>query len=355
MNRFVKKATAMLLTGLMVISLLSGCSSLQLAQRDIVDAVSIDYSADGYTVCVAAFNIIGDPQGKSYKIYRETGDTLGDTFSALMSNTLSSLMFENNTVIFLGSDAYKYRYFEIIEYLAHNYRGDMDTQVIGVTTEAETVMEKIISQQGSFSQLIVNLTDQKLQHRACANGLYQCAPDANGQIKNAFLPVVQLCDYAQPLDEQASQTELSLSEVAVFNQNGWVENLNGELMEGVLLLLGRTLRIPITIEKDGLLLEASLLEPNIRLFRDENEPNTILVRCTAEFVLPNSASGLSDQEIMQAKKDNERYLSALLAETTYQCRTVYNIDLLNLDHYTYLLSEKPQGEFPKLMFSVKIR
>ncbi len=349
-----RKIAAILLCGLLI-SLLSGCgSSMQLAQRDIVDAITIDYSDEGFTVCIAAFNISKEEEANGYKVYTEEAETLNDAFLALMNNTLSALMFENNTVVFIGADAYKYRYAMVMDYLAHSYRGDMNTQIIGTASNARTALEKIVAQKGSFSQLVANLSDPKLQRRACSNQLYQCAPDKNGKIRSAFLPVVTFKDYQQP-DSEQTRTEMTLTSLAVYNDSGWIEDLTGELMEGVLILQNRTHRIPLQIEVNGNTVDASLQEPTVKLVRNDQDASALIVQCTVDFVLPNAVAGMSDGTIRAIKTQNEQYLTSLLAQATYHCRALYGIDLLNLGSYTYLLAEKPQGLYPDLTFKADIR
>ncbi|MEG1384028.1 MAG: Ger(x)C family spore germination C-terminal domain-containing protein [Oscillospiraceae bacterium] len=320
----------------------TACSkqSVELSQREIVDAVSIDCDDSGYTVCAVAFRISADDKkNESYKFYKSKGETLSESFNQLEQNTLSSLMFENNSVILLGKSVCEKKYSDTINYLFGNYKGAVQTEILGTASSAEEFISSIASSGNSFTQIIENFTSAVLKNAAISNPMYKCAPKKNGVVSMAFLPIVEAVEFEQPDAQKTKIIEVRLKGLSIFSNDRYLNTVNDELMTGIMLVQNRIEKIPIEIASGKRVFSAELEKPRLTVFKDTNKTNEYTVRCSLCITTADSVSSLSEVERAAVKNEAAKYIRYLLTNAIQQTSSVYKIDILNLQWYRFLESD----------------
>lgn len=331
---------------------MTGCGSLELSQREIIDAVGIDYGADGYTVTLAAFETAENKNG--YKLYSQSANSLQDAFDELSKDTMGSLMYENNALIMLGSDAYRYQYESIMSFLLSSYEGELNTQVVGLRTKAEETINTISTQGMSFARLVTNLTDEQLQRWSYSNPIYKCAPDQSGKYGGQLLPILEMTRYPQNENSEV-KTEMSLYALALISKNGWAADIRGEEMNAVMLLQNKIKKIPIQVFLGEKTVGAHLQDPHIRISRNHDHKDSLTVSCTSELVVPNSVSDLSEQDKKAIRMQAQEYLKSIMEQCVLNLETAYEFDVIGAGYYAYLTAEKSNSKIPPLTFYVEIK
>ncbi len=336
----MKRVCAVLLMIAVVLSC-SGCLSLskELSQRGIVAAIGIDFSAGKYKITLLILNADqASSEQNSYDVdyIRAENEDLHQAFVAANRSTAKDLFYGHNSILIFGRDLMEQRLKETMLYLAQSKETRLNVNVFMVEEKAEDFITTKTSNKAHLSGTLDKMLTINYNGIDIGVQLFELLCHFEESGVSGVLPVLGKEEIESSLSagEDAEKIyDIRVQKFMLLDQNRLAGMVEGELLQGILLLLNRVDALDLMIaDRNGDRYYAQALQPGAKISYDAKN-RTVTVRARAAISITGKSGDGAEMEIGALKEKFEQEIRNRLEGAMVYCEQILDIDLFGLSWY----------------------
>ncbi len=192
------------------LSVLSGCSSLQLNQRLIVQGLGVDKTGNSYKLTVIMLDTKDPEQENKSSVIYSQGETVEQALRQLEEQRGKRLLMSHCLFIMMNKQAASQKNNEV-SLLTDEYNVNKTAELMVSSESAEKTLTSAVSELGYSTEEIASMTDSKAvwqNVKSCT--LFDYISALNRNDEKLFLPYITINNSTRSLN--ASQTVISLDQ-----------------------------------------------------------------------------------------------------------------------------------------------
>jgi len=172
----------------------SGCSTVTISQRILVETMGVDFDGSGYTLTLVTYKPTNENQqsANSTEVYKGKGNTLSEAIADASPVSGKQLFFDNNRVLLLGGGAAGKAIVSIADFMLRDPRMSPLCLVAATSGRAEDMLNSEKSGETLSQQYIASMLRESVKTgEADKITLLEVMKDLKDDCRDAVIPLIK--------------------------------------------------------------------------------------------------------------------------------------------------------------------
>lgn len=307
------------LINIIIVLFLSGCSSVQIHERLMIQGLGIDKENDHYIITVQVFPTYAsiEEEGEGVELIISQGKSVFDAIQNMSEQTGKKPLYAQNLIVVIGKDLALQGIDNVMDFFVRYHESRPSVKLVISKTSAKDILSFKQDSKTIIAQDIVSLAEsKKITSNVLSSDILDFISSLQSEISDPSTVCVDIKDFQ-------GKSVITTDGQAVFNKDKLIGFLNKDETLGALIIGGGVSNITdvINIEDLGSVtytLEKSFSDINSEIIDGKNQFD-IMIKTDADlFEMDRNISNNLNQDILEIIK------SSIEDRITYLCKSAIN-------------------------------
>ncbi len=307
------------LINIIIVLFLSGCSSVQIHERLMIQGLGIDKENDHYIITAQVFPTYAsiEEEGEGVELIISQGKSVFDAIQNMSEQTGKKPLYAQNLIVVIGKDLALQGIDNVMDFFVRYHESRPSVKLVISKTSAKDILSFKQDSKTIIAQDIVSLAEsKKITSNVLSSDILDFISSLQSEISDPSTVCVDIKDFQ-------GKSVITTDGQAVFNKDKLIGFLNKDETLGALIIGGGVSNITdvINIEDLGSVtytLEKSFSDINSEIIDGKNQFD-IMIKTDADlFEMDRNISNNLNQDILEIIK------SSIEHRITYLCKSAIN-------------------------------